>query len=839
MSYKVGDKFKELVKNNEYNNISIKYINDSKRGEIRRAVEQNQNRNKKITINIPYNHLSNNYFPNKTINSIVVNTNPSNTRQNKIFVFPSKKNSMINKITTANLRKIGKKLKEIKHYESSSNFKRGENTDNHKIYISKNDDYPKSNLKKYQYEIDNKYTQIMPVNKLSGHLTSKINSLHKRIKEPERRKSSLIYSINNITQNINNKNIINNYIFDSNTYTHPNVVQTTNFKYYNEFVTYNINQNRDSNYNNNYTIKKNDDDNLNKLYFNNTLTTIKDIKNGNLLTQRLNRKDLEKLKSSKILTSHSSSKGKNLFFNPMMNRSFIEEIPKRSLIKYGSKDRIYERIYETDNNFKNVIRVSSTSNRNIPVNNNENKRKIKINKKIINGSNYHNYIGNTGIKFSKDDLKSLMLKNHIKDILNKSMDNKEIKIKKINPRAYLFHNNIYLKNQLSQKIYNNDNQESKAERQKLNKIEEENSKYDSNSGSKNEKISLDKNIKNKILFKKIIVNKTLNTEKNKIKIPTYSSKTFNTNNQEQKEILRKINRNNNIHNYVNSKENKTLQLESEINKAINKNDEKNTKLQISEKIKSVILDKNNDLFNKKPKISLTTKKDLRNMFNSEPRDSNSKNEINTKHINYKGVNYRLVSSLSVKDQLRKYILGRKKNMDRSMNKYQYNDDDEISISNYTHTAKKENTINNYTYLELKDIKNIKKDTFITLHSVGRIKDESRFDDSEHSSAFIDFKDKEFKTYVSTHPQKKFKKRGIKHFRGKSERRISGIKIVGNSDTIEYRFDKTNLRTIKENPFMGKSTRNIFHGRKSGNQKKLKRDISDKNLEAIFKRKYNL
>ena len=523
----------------------------------------------------------------------------------------------------------------------------------------------------------------------------------------------------------------------------------------------------------------------------------------------------------------------------MMNRSFIEEIPKTSLIKYGSKDRIYERIYETDNNFKNVIRVSSSSNRNIPVNNNENKRKIKINKKIINGSNYHNYIGNTGIKFSKDDLKSLMLKNHIKDILNKSMDNKEIKIKKINPRAYLFHNNIYLKNQLSQKIYNNDNQESKAERQKLNKIEEENSKYDSNSGSKNEKISLDKNIKNKILFKKIIVNKTLNTEKNKIKIPTYSSKTFNTNNQEQKEILRKKIGNNNIHNYVNSKENKTLQLESEVSKTINTKEEKNTKLQISEKIKSVILDKNNDLFNKKPKISLTTKKDLRSMFNSEPRDSNSKNEINTKHINYKGVNYRLVSSLSVKDQLRKYILGRKKNMDRSMNKYQYNDDDEISISNYTHTAKKENTINNYTYLELKDIKNIKKDTFITLHSVGRIKDESRFDDSEHSSAFIDFKDKEFKTYVSTHPQKKFKKRGIKHFRGKSERRISGIKIVGNSDTIEYRFDKTNLRTIKENPFMGKSTRNIFHGRKSGNQKKLKRDISDKNLEAVFKRKYNL
>ena len=169
----------------------------------------------------------------------------------------------------------------------------------------------------------------------------------------------------------------------------------------------------------------------------------------------------------------------------------------------------------------------------------------------------------------------------------------------------------------------------------------------------------------------------------------------------------------------------------------------------------------------------------------------------------------------------------------------YNEEDDKSISHLTHTAKREKTINNYTYLELKDIKNIKRDTFITLHSVGRIKDnESRFDDLEHSSAFIDFKDKEFKTYVSTHPEKKFKKRGFHHFRGKSERRISGIKIEGNSDTIEYQFDRTNLKTIKENPFMGKSTQNIFYGRMKGNQRKLKRDNSDKNLDVIFKRKFN-
>ena len=38
--------------------------------------------------------------------------------------------------------------------------------------------------------------------------------------------------------------------------------------------------------------------------------------------------------------------------------------------------------------------------------------------------------------------------------------------------------------------------------------------------------------------------------------------------------------------------------------------------------------------------------------------------------------------------------------------------------------------------------------------------------------------------------------------------------------------------------MGKSTQNIFHGRMKGNQRKLKRDNSDKNLDVIFKRKFN-
>ena len=140
------------------------------------------------------------------------------------------------------------------------------------------------------------------------------------------------------------------------------------------------------------------------------------------------------------------------------------------------------------------------------------------------------------------------------------------------------------------------------------------------------------------------------------------------------------------------------------------------------------------------------------------------------------------------------------------------------MSNYTHTAKKDKILNNYTYLELKDIKNIKRDNFITLHSVGGLKDGSRFDEFDSSSTFADLKYKIFKPYVSTHPSKKFKKRGLISSRVKSARKISGIKIVGNSGIIEYQFDRINLCALKNSPFLGKSMTNIIHG---NNKEKIK------------------
>ena len=870
MSSLVREEFKELIKNNEYNNISIRIINDSKKSGLNNVVDRNQNRNKNknISINIPNNYLNNYNLQNKTISQVSIKTIPNNyNRQNKIILGTAKNSALINKISASNLRKISKQLKGISHYGSSSNVKRGENKNHHSIYISKKED--SSLLDKNKSENNNVYTQIMPVNRLTSHNT---NILYKKQKEPERRKSSLIYSINNITQNINNRNIINNYIFDSNTYRNTNV-KTPNINYYNDYMTYNINNtinNNTNNINKNYVIQKSGDDfnnGNNKIYYNNTLTTINEIKKGNVISHRLNRKDLVNIRNSKNLPSSNYLKEDNIY-NNKKNKSFISEIPKAKFSRYDSKDKILSRIvpkinidiskikYVRENqSFKNIIRVNSSSRKNLQDNNNnknetnyrqpsnislkyiesfeKNKNKNDIFKNVIS----QKYQKNLELKDNGDKLRTFLYKQNIKDLINKSMDSKDIQ----RPRYYRninnINRNIHIIKEFSQKkdknkendIYTNDGIKEEEKEESFHKNEED-SKNDNNNNENKRDMLLDNN--------RIIIKNKLSQEKNKNKLPHYDSKTFNTKKEEPSNEVRKLikrkkqknllklqkvpkkeateekkeepkdNNYNNIYYTINTEE--KIPTESEAIKTLNSLDENDSNSLATEKIKSVIMGTNYNMLKKKARLTLTTKKDLAKIFNTETSDSNTISQINTKHINYKGVKYRLVSSLSVKDQLRKYILSRNKNLDKSINKYQYNDDDEKSISHLTHTAKKEKTINNYTYLELKDIKNIKRDTFITLHSIGGVRDDSRFEDFDQSSTIINLKEKEFKPFVSTHPGKKFKKRGLHKFRGKSERKIRGIKIVGNSDSIEYyQNDKLNFSAIKKSKFFGKSPKDIF------------------------------
>ena len=900
MSSLVREGFKEMIKNNGYNNISIKIINDTKKPGLNNVIDRNQNRNKNknISINIPNNYSNNYNFQHKTISQMAIKTIPNSNRPNKIILGTAKNSALMNKISANNLRKISKQLREINHYGSTSNLKRGENKNHHSMYISKKED--SSITDKNKYENNSVYTQVIPVNKLTSHNT---NIFYENHKEPERRKSSFIYSISNITQNINNKNIINNYIFDSNTYRNANV-KTPSFKFYNEYNTYNVNNNTNNNINNNinnnYVMQRNVDEynsgnnSNNKIYYNNTLTLINEIKKGSVISHRLNRKDLENIKNSKNVPSNKYSREDNSFYNPAKNKSFISEIPKASFSRYDSRDKIIGRIvpkinidiskikYVRENqSFKNIIRVSSSSRKNIQVNtdisssnNNINtitytqpsntnhkyteSHEINKNKKdLFKNFISQKYINNQEIKDSKDKLRSLLYKHNIKDILNKSMDNKDIQRPRFNQTLKNLNCNIHTIKDFSQKkvkkeendAYMNDRIKEEEKEDSFNKNDEEDSKNDNNSGNK-KYILLDNNA--------VLINKKLNNDKNRKIIPHYNSKNFNNKKDKKEEPLnpiKKLNKrkkqknllklqkapkkeikevkeikkeeikDNNINNYNNTNVYYTINTEekipqeSEVQKTLNSLEDKDSKTLSKEKVKSVIMGANYNMLKKKARISLTTKKDLTKIFNTETSDTNTINEINTKHINYKGVKYRLVSSLSVKDQLRKYISDRKKNLDKSITKYQYNEEDDKSISHLTHTAKREKTINNYTYLELKDIKNIKRDTFITLHSIGGVKDDSRFEDFEPSSTVINLKEKEFKPFVSTHPGKKFKKRGLHKFRVKSERRIRGIKIVGNSDTIEYyQNDKLNFSAIKKSKFFGNSSKNIFFGSKREKEK---------------------
>jgi len=831
----VREEFKNILKNNEYNNISIRIIKDSKKEGTKKVIDHTQKKKQNISINIPYNHLNNFYIPNKKISNASLNTNPSENTQNKITV---KKTDILNKITSSNLKKISGKLSELKHYGSSSNFKRDDKKNNHSIYVSKKPDSSTINMINNKCECNNNFTQIMPANKLSSQNINTNNILLNKNIQPQRKNTSLIYSIHNITQNINNKNIINNYIFNSNTYRNPNI-QNSNLKNYN-YMTHNVRKDK----NNDEINQRNNNNNNTQLFYNNTMTTITQLKNGKLLSHRLNLKDLENLKNNKILKTNNSSKGDNFYFNPMKNKSFYEEIPNKPFSRYDSKDKLLSKInpnitfnlnkynlIKTHKSFKNSIRISSESKKNINDNYENNLKKNKVDVDIINTINIPK---NTTKPIDKNfkNIKSILYKTQVKNLINKNIDNKtnntnQNNIKKESTQI----EDIPIKEYIKDKIKEEEKEDSFN---KSNKSQKDDMKPKSNKEKEKEKNKVDENqteilFVNKRLFsdlnKKAATNKVINKknekQKKKHKEPLDSIRKLNNNkikkkpNKKEKEKNKQKNINNlNIQNVNNKKENKaTNNIDNLKSKTIsNLKDKIDSKTLISERIKNVIMNKKFNTLKKMNRLSFTAKKDYKSLFRSKLSDRfnlDSIPEIRSKHINdFKATNYGLVSSLSVKDQLRKNFFNGKKYLDKTFNKYQFTEDKEIekseSNNNTTTTGKK---LDNYTYLELKDIKNAKRNTFITLHSIGGVRDDSRFDDFEpYNLKDLDFK--EFKPYVALHPDKKFKKRGLSSSRMNSERKISGIRIVGNTDSIEYQLDKFNLSAIKKDHYIGKSSINI-------------------------------
>lgn len=834
MSNPIREDFKEIIKNNEYNNISIRVIKTGKYEDTKSIISYNQIPKQTFPQNI-INNYSSKTTPIMKKNSQTSFNNPQNNKKLKVLDF--KNNQIINKITTSDLRKFGKKLIGLKHFESSNDFEKNIQKDHHAIYISKNFDSSKNNIIESN-NINNNISQITSKNKLYTNLVKRPNILNNIQSHPKGKNFSNLYSIN--IQNIDNKYIITNPGFDTNTYRNSNF-QQTNFQNYN-ILTFNP--------------KKESNDKIprnkrkeNKIYYNNTLTTINDIKKENLLQNEPNRKVSENLKQTKISAINTSLKEENFFFNPLKNYTVKNVMPKHSLNTYGSKDNIYESMAPKANiNINKVIHTKSPQNSRtftqkskIPTDNikYKNNNFYYITNKVRNIINVQPKLktSNSNLESNLEDKnvinsKRLLKKNDIRKTTNKSFD-----------FNILNHPKIYGRNNILNRINKINNNEYVNSRIKEEEKEDSFNTDEEKSNGKN---------REKLKYNKIPKDKTKIIKKNKRLIKFNQNGEINRNiiyrsQQKQKEpsdsvrrvikikknLLKRRDGNlKNINIYyidnanININETKNQNINTTSKSTYNLKDNENLKTEMSEKINYAI----SNIKDNKPKIKinmpLTVNKNLNDYLDKDQKDNIDKETKKETRLNLKSIDF-----MKIKNYFKKNLLNRKIHLTKSLNKYQYIDEDQ-KRDNITMTDEK---LSNYTYLELKDIKNIKRDTFITLHSIGGLRDEKRIDDFDKMNmTHKDFNFKEFKPYlpyVALHPNKKYKKRGLARFRVNSERKISGIKIIGNSDSIEYKYDKYNFSTVKNRHFQGKLIGKIHNEIKEVDVQ-LERDYTYKNLNQI-------
>lgn len=826
MSNPIREDFKEIIKNNEYNNISIRVIKTGKYEDTKSIISYNQIPKQTFPQNI-INNYSSKTTPIMKKNSQTSFNNPQDNKKLKVLDF--KNNQIINKITTSDLRKFGKKLIGLKHIESSNDFEKNIQKDHHAIYISKNFDSSKNNIIESN-NINNNISQITSKNKLYTNLVKRPNILNNIQSHPKGKNFSNLYSIN--IQNIDNKYIITNPGFDTNTYRNSNF-QQTNLQNYNILTIIPKKESNDK-------IPRNKRKE-NKVYYNNTLTTINDIKKENLLQNEPNRKVSENLKQTKISTINTSLKEENFFFNPLKNYTVKNVMPKHSLNTYGSKDNIYESMAPKANiNINKVIRTFTEKSK-IPTDNikYKNNNFYYITNKVRNIINVQPKLktSNSNLESNLEDKnvinsKGLLKKNDIRKIINKSFD-----------FNILNHPKIYGRNNILNQINKINNNEYVNSRIKEEEKEDSFNTDEEKSNGKN---------REKLKYNKIPKDKTKIIKKNKRLIKFNQNGEINRNiiyrsQQKQKEpsdsvrrvikikknLLKRRDGNlKNINIYyidnanININETKNQNINTTSKSTYNLKDNENLKTEMSEKINYAI----SNIKDNRPKIKinmpLTVNKNLNDYLDKDQKDNIDKETKKETRLNLKSIDF-----MKIKNYFKKNLLNRKIHLTKSLNKYQYIDEDQ-KRNNITMTDEK---LSNYTYLELKDIKNIKRDTFITLHSIGGLRDEKRIDDFDKMNmTHKDFNFKEFKPYlpyVALHPNKKYKKRGLARFRVNSERKVSGIKIIGNSDSIEYKYDKYNFSTVKNRHFQGKLIGKIHNEIKEVDVQ-LERDYSYKNLNQI-------
>ena len=821
MSLLQKDEIMEIIQKGNSKNILrriIKSKNHHKFTDTKEIIIPEKKNSKNFTINDYYSNLDNNLPHNLRVVSSKKAANANS------YINNGSKN-IINKLSTTNTNIINSNLlNELNHYDSSSTLRRGAKKKHHSIYISGMNDSPLSkyinNLEKEKYDKDANYMHIMPVNKLTSYSTNKTTMLYKKRLEPEKitQNTSYIYtSVHNLTQNINNKNIINNFIIDSNAYRNSNVDKIkplseikTNFEYLNDSKTYNSKRDKYS-----YLKLRNND-----IYSPNTLNPIKELNRGNINSYRLRKND--GMSHRKLLSVNNSSIGSNFFFNPLKQNNFMTEINDTTRNKDKSKDKDTmnkspnitsqnnKNNYLRNNEFYKDIKVSNTitnTNTNSKVNYRDRRQdkkenniinRIKVNQKFKRKIEDKYLKGNFKLipnKMKLEDIKKI-LRNKNKEIEHEEEKNSE---KEKNTKGFYNKNYTYYGDYKNKKSEKEDNYSIKQEKHKrendtnndkdkmkLNLIKDYTEKLKMEKEKNNEeKKNLVDNLGNndiKLNMNNIYDEQNLKTiEKiNVNKIKSIYKKVKKKKKKKKKKIQKSSEQDNVIETHTeNNIESLNESMENANQLSENKQNQKLTAMlthqinpKISEKIKSALnSDKCNILKKKIYKLSLSTRKDSSNTFT-------------TRHD---GEKHFITIPSSIREELKKDITNSPKS-DINKNKYN-NEEEKQSISNCTNTntTSKLNNLNNNTYLETKNIKNVKKDTFLTLYSGWRLGGESRFDDSENLNyTCIDNEFEEYKPYVSKHPGKIFKKRGNAYLKS-SEKKKSMIKLlkINNKTMIKY------------------------------------------------------
>ena len=291
----------------------------------------------------------------------------------------------------------------------------------------------------------------------------------------------------------------------------------------------------------------------------------------------------------------------------------------------------------------------------------------------------------------------------------------------------------------------------------------------------------------------------------------------------------------------NNKTEKSIQNSKKENENSKKSNIKRKLIIPQKKISTRLTDKSNMIKTDFQELYLTNKKEPKN---DSYQNIKTVTEIKSIYPRHSKSKYNLISTSTKKEQFKKNI-NRLNKSPEQINKYKYqiskiSKEDNQSISNNTNTT---TNLNNYTYLETKNIKNIKKDTFITIHTGGHIK--SRFDELDNlSQTFIKKEPKlqEYKPYVSKH--KNFKKRGMS-FLYNPERKGSRLRIFSDKTSIEYQYDTGNkfkkVKPVKKlSSYFTDSNNNVYLETKQGNKREKKEDLNQNiKKNTIYIRNTNL